>query len=95
VTAVARGYDFFSYYFTLVLTPMVFVSGVYYPMAGLPSWIAGPASWLPLAAAVQLVRPLVLGRMPEHLMAALLSLAGFTGLAILAAYQLIRRRLTA
>jgi lipooligosaccharide transport system permease protein len=95
VTAVARGYDFFSYYFTLVLTPMVFVSGIYYPMAGLPSWIAGPASWLPLATAVQLVRPLVLGRIPDQLLAAMLTLAGFTGLAILAAYQLIRRRLTA
>ncbi len=27
VNAVARGYDFFTYYFTLVLTPMIFLSG--------------------------------------------------------------------
>src|SRR4051812_2400846 len=31
VNALAKGYDFFTYYFTLVLTPMIFLSGVYYP----------------------------------------------------------------
>src|ERR1035437_4191291 len=30
VNALAQGYDFFAYYFTLILTPMVFLSGVYY-----------------------------------------------------------------
>ena len=34
--ALARGYDFFTYYFTLVMTPMVFLSGVYYPVDRLP-----------------------------------------------------------
>ena len=29
--ALAKGYDFFTYYFTLVLTPMTFLSGVYFP----------------------------------------------------------------
>ena len=32
MNALARGYDFFTYYFTLGLTPMVFLSGVYYPI---------------------------------------------------------------
>lgn len=64
MNALAKGYDFFSYYFTLVLTPMVFVCGVYYPMAGLPSWLASIAQWLPLSAAVELVRPLVLDQWP-------------------------------
>ena len=30
--ALAKGYDFFTYYFTLVLTPMTFLSGVYFPI---------------------------------------------------------------
>ena len=30
--ALAKGYDFFTYYFTLVLTPMTFLSGVYFPV---------------------------------------------------------------
>ena len=28
--ALAKGYDFFTYYFTLVVTPMTFLSGVYF-----------------------------------------------------------------
>ena len=29
--ALAKGYDFFTYYFTLVLTPMMFLSGIFFP----------------------------------------------------------------
>jgi lipooligosaccharide transport system permease protein len=77
VTALARGYDFFTYYFTLVLTPMIFLSGVYYPTSQLPAWLEGVARLLPLSAAVNLVRPLILGDWPS---------APFTDIAILAAY---------
>ncbi len=64
VNALARGYDFFTYYFTLVLTPMIFLSGVYYPTAQLPAWLQVFAKVLPLGAAVGLIRPLVLGELP-------------------------------
>ncbi|MDB5853572.1 MAG: nodulation protein NodJ [Herminiimonas sp.] len=64
VNAVAHGYEFFTYYFTLVLTPMIFLSGVYYPTAQLPGWLQIVSHLLPLSAAVQLVRPLILGQWP-------------------------------
>jgi lipooligosaccharide transport system permease protein len=64
MTAIAKGYDFFTYYFTLVLTPMVFVSGVYFPQTALPPWLATLAACLPLHAAVELVRPLFFGQLP-------------------------------
>ncbi|QAU35874.1 ABC transporter permease [Janthinobacterium sp. 17J80-10] len=64
VNALARGYDFFTYYFTLVLTPMVFLSGVYYPVSQLPGWLEKISRFLPLRAAVELVRPLILGGVP-------------------------------
>jgi lipooligosaccharide transport system permease protein len=63
--AIAKGYDFFTYYFTLVLTPMIFLSGVYYPVTQLPSWLQAVSSILPLGAAVDLVRPLILGGWPQ------------------------------
>lgn len=63
--ALARGYDFFTYYFSLILTPMVFLSGVYYPVAQLPSWLQFISQLLPLHAVVNLVRPLVLGGWPQ------------------------------
>ena len=37
--ALAKGYDFFTYYFTLVVTPMTFLSGVYFPIAQMPPWL--------------------------------------------------------
>ena len=93
--ALARGYDFFTYYFTLVMTPMIFISGVYYPMDALPGWLATIASGLPLAAAVDLARPLVLGQWPPDAgarVALLVAYAiGFFGLALV----LTRRRLRA
>ena len=35
--ALAKGYDFFTYYFTLFLTPMMFLSGVFFPREQLPA----------------------------------------------------------
>jgi lipooligosaccharide transport system permease protein len=64
--ALARGYDFFTYYFTLFNTPMIFLSGVYYPTDRMPEWLQTVSSFLPLTAAVQLVRPLILGDWPQH-----------------------------
>ncbi len=64
--ALARGYDFFTYYFTLFNTPMIFLSGVYYPTDRMPQWLQTVSSFLPLTAAVQLVRPLILGDWPQH-----------------------------
>jgi lipooligosaccharide transport system permease protein len=63
-TALAKGYDFFTYYFTLFLTPMMFLSGVFFPRDQLPGWVQAIAQWLPLGAAIDLVRPMFLGQMP-------------------------------
>jgi lipooligosaccharide transport system permease protein len=63
-TALAKGYDFFTYYFTLFLTPMMFLSGVFFPREQLPGWVQTIAQWLPLGAAIDMVRPLFMGQMP-------------------------------
>ncbi len=92
INALARGYDFFTFYFTLALTPMVFISGVYYPTASLPSWLQAIASALPLASAVSLVRPLVIGEWPESVATPLAILCAWTLAAFLLARGLTRRR---
>jgi lipooligosaccharide transport system permease protein len=66
MTALAKSYDFFMYWFTLVLTPMMLVSGVFYPLQNMPGWLQAVANVLPLTHAIDLGRPLLLGRMPEH-----------------------------
>lgn len=93
MNALARSYDFFTYYFTLVMTPMIFLSGVYYPVAQLPDWLAGIAALLPLTAAVNLVRPLVLGSWPQAPWGDVGILAAYCALGYYLAAVVTRRRL--
>jgi lipooligosaccharide transport system permease protein len=90
--ALAKGYDFFTYYFTLVVTPMTFLSGVYFPIAQMPPWLQGIAQVLPLKAAVDLVRPLVLGNIPADPFGPLLILTGYACSGYYLALVLTRRR---
>lgn len=55
----ARSYDFFVYYITLGITPMVLLSGVFFPLNALPQEVQWLTSLLPLQHVVELVRPLV------------------------------------
>ena len=64
--ALAKGYDFFTYYFTLFLTPTMFLSGVFFPREQLPTAMRVVSDWLPLTAAVELIRPLFLGQWPAQ-----------------------------
>lgn len=73
--ALAKGYDFFTYYFTLFLTPMTFLSGVFFPREQLPSWIQPVAGFLPLSQAVDLIRPLFLDQWPQNALGHVLFLA--------------------
>ncbi len=93
VNAIARSYDLLSNYFTVVVMPLVFLSGVYFPLTQLPPWLREVARWLPITAAVDLVRPLALGRMPPHLLGDVALLAVFGGICFYVALVLTRRRL--
>lgn len=93
--AVAKGYDFFSYYFTLVLTPMTFLSGVFFPVSQLPDWLQAASAWLPLTAAIDLVRPLVLGHWPEAVVRPLAVLLGYAVGGFWVATALTRKRFAA
>ena len=93
INALARGYDFFTYYFTLVLTPMIFISGVYYPTTQLPDWLRAVSPWLPLGAAVDLVRPIILGGWPVRPQTDLAVLAAYCAGGFYVATVLTRRRL--
>ncbi len=56
VAARAPAYDFFTYYFTLVITVMYLFSGVFFPIESLPPWAQLAAWLLPLTHAVTIVR---------------------------------------
>jgi len=62
MTSISKGYDFFAYYFTLVITPMFIVCGVFYPTSVLPEFVQRFVQVLPLTHAVALTRPLIVGQ---------------------------------
>ena len=64
--ALAKGYDFFTYYFTLCLTPMMFLSGIFFPLEQLPAVVRVISQGLPLTNAVALVRPLFMDQWPNQ-----------------------------
>jgi lipooligosaccharide transport system permease protein len=94
MTAMARSYDFFMYWFTLVLTPMMLLCGVFYPLSNMPGWVQAFAQVLPLTHAIALGRPLLLGRWPEAPLVHVAVLAAYGVGGFLIALRLFRRRLT-
>jgi lipooligosaccharide transport system permease protein len=93
--ALAKGYDFFTYYFTLFLTPMMFLSGVFFPRDQLPGVVRIVSDWLPLTAAVELVRPMFMDQWPAQAGRNLLVLAGYAVVSFWIALALTRRRFAA
>jgi lipooligosaccharide transport system permease protein len=90
--ALAKGYDFFTYYFTLFLTPMMFLSGIFFPLEQLPMAVRVVADWLPLSNAVTLVRPLFMDRWPTEVLRPVLVLAAYSGISFWVALALTRKR---
>lgn len=52
--------DYFSYFWTMVVTPMFLFSGIFFPLDRLPEWAQTLAWFVPLHQAVNLMRALVL-----------------------------------
>jgi lipooligosaccharide transport system permease protein len=90
--ALAKGYDFFTYYFSLFLTPTMFLSGVFFPRDQLPGVMRVISDWLPLTAAVELIRPLFLGQWPADGLRHLAVLVVYGVAAFWIALALTRRR---
>jgi lipooligosaccharide transport system permease protein len=90
--ALAKGYDFFTYYFTLFLTPMMFLSGVFFPLDNLPEAVRWLAMALPLTQAVALVRPLFMDQWPSNALLHLGVLAAYASVAWVIALHLTRKR---
>lgn len=93
MTALADNYDFFSYYFVLLITPMMMLCGVFFPIDSLPTWLQLAVQVLPLTHAVELVRPLVVGGDSAGAWLHLLVLGAYAGVSYYVAVVLVRRRL--
>jgi lipooligosaccharide transport system permease protein len=93
MTALSPSYDFFMYYFTLVITPMMLLCGVFFPVSQLPGPLQAVTQFLPLAHAVELARPLMSGAVPSNIALHVCVLAAFAVVSFYVALVLARRRL--
>jgi lipooligosaccharide transport system permease protein len=93
MTALARNYDFFTYSLTLFQTPMLLLSGVFFPVDQMPMTLRTIASVLPLSHAIDIARPLLAGRIPANLLLHLAVLVAYAVVTYWIAVMLTRRRL--
>jgi lipooligosaccharide transport system permease protein len=93
MNSLAPGYDFFTYFFTLVLTPTLLLSGVFFPVDQMPAALRSVAALLPLSHAIDIARPLLAGRLPSNALLHLAVLLAYACAAYYAALVLTRRRL--
>jgi lipooligosaccharide transport system permease protein len=93
VTSFAPNFDFFSYYTELILTPMLFFSGVFFPLDRFPGWMKSFAQFLPLTHAVAVARAVFSGVYPRGLIANFLVIVGLETVVFWAALKLMKRRL--
>jgi len=94
MTALAPSYDFFMYYFTLVITPMMLLCGVFFPVAQLPPLWQKVSLMLPLTHAVDIARPLMSGVVPPGMWLHIAVLLGYSSTGFYVSLVLFRRRLS-
>ena len=83
----------FAFIFRLIITPLLFFSGTYFPIENLPDW-AQVVSWCtPLAHGVALSRGLALGVETPYALAHALILVAWTVGGTVVASILFRRRM--
>jgi len=93
MTALSPSYDFFMYYFTLAITPMMLLCGVFFPLEQLPPALQAVTQVLPLTHAVAVARGLMHDAIPDALAAHLAVLLAYAIVGTYLALALTRRRL--
>jgi len=92
-TSIVPGMDAFNYYFTLLLSPMFLISGVFFPIDQLPDIVKGLAWLLPLTHSVSIIRPAAMGQYSLAFIHDIVWIAAFTLIFYSIAAVLMKRRL--
>ncbi len=93
VTSYAPSFDFFSYYTELVITPMLFFSGVFFPLDNFPAWMKTLSEFMPLTHAVRIARAVYTGVYPPNLFGSVLAGLGLVTAAFLFGVGRMKKRL--
>jgi lipooligosaccharide transport system permease protein len=87
--------DYYSFYFTLFVTPMFLFGGIFFPYDKLPHWAQAAAWFTPLYHLVSIARQLATGGAALSVLGNALWLAVLTALVVVIPVQAMRRRLVA
>lgn len=93
VTSVSPSFDFFNYYTELVITPMLFFSGVFFPLDRFPAWMKTLSEFMPLTHAVKISRAVFSGELHSGLIVNFLIILGLEILAFVIGIRSMKRRL--
>jgi lipooligosaccharide transport system permease protein len=72
----------------------VLLCGVFFPVSQLPPLLQSVSAWLPLTHAIDMVRPLVLGNVPDNITLHAAALLAYGGIGYIVALAFTRRRLS-
>jgi len=92
-TAVIPLIDYYSYYWTMFITPMFLFSGIFFPLDRLPGWVQTVAWFVPLHQGVNLMRALMLTGDVRAALSAAAWIVVVTGITFFGPLNLLRRRL--
>jgi lipooligosaccharide transport system permease protein len=93
VTSFAPNFDFFNYYTELIITPMLFFSGVFFPLDKFPAWMKIFAQFLPLTHAVNVSRAVYSGELNNGIFLNFIVLLVIEIAALYTGIRLMKRRL--
>lgn len=93
ITSFAPNFDFFNYYTELVITPMLFFSGVFFPLDKFPAWLKVFAVFMPLTHAVNISRAVFSGELAPGLLWNFLVLLVLEIVAFAIGIRMMKRRL--
>ena len=94
-TSLAPRMEFYSYYFTLFITPLFLFSGIFYPLTRLPDWVSVVAWFTPLYHLVQITRGLAMHPELGSVLGNAAWLVVVTAVLFLVPVRAMRRRLVA
>ncbi|MEK6709216.1 MAG: ABC transporter permease [Nitrospinota bacterium] len=92
-TALAPSYAFFNFHYSLVVMPMFFFAGTFFPLQGLPAWMQSLSQAMPLTHAVVLARGLIVHGQVENAAWHVFMLSAFTLAFLAVACGLVGRRM--
>jgi lipooligosaccharide transport system permease protein len=92
-TALVPLIDYFSFYWTMFMTPMFLFAGIFFPLTRLPGWVRTLAWFVPLHQGVDLMRAVVLTGDVGRAAGSALWILVVDALLFLVPLRLMRRRL--